>query len=62
VERREKMAVKENDARRMGWDIAEQVTDDEEVQGKIAKDVANGIWTNLYPDRKPWKEIPEKPY
>jgi len=56
------MAIKENDARRIGWEVAEEVTDDPELQDKIAKDVANGIWTNLYPDKDPWVEIPKKPY
>jgi hypothetical protein len=59
--RRKKMAIKENDARRIGWEIAEKVTDELEIQGKIARDVANGIWTNLYPDKEPWKKIPQKP-
>jgi hypothetical protein len=53
--------IKENDARRIGWEIAEEVTDDPEIQGKIAKDVANGIWTNIYPEKEPWKKIPQKP-
>jgi hypothetical protein len=55
-----KMAIKENDARRIGWEVAEKVTKDPEIQGKIAKDVANGIWTNIT-NNDPWKRIPQKP-
>jgi hypothetical protein len=55
------MAIKENDARRIGWEIAEKVTDDPKIQGKIARDVANGIWINIYPNKKPWIKIPQKP-
>jgi len=55
------MAIKENDARRIGWDVAKKVTDDPAIQGKIARDVANAIWTNIFPGKQPWVRIPKKP-
>ena len=55
------MALKENDARRIGWDVAEKVTNDPNKQGNIARDVANAIWTNIYPNKAPWVKIPKKP-
>jgi hypothetical protein len=50
-----------NAIRKTAWDVAEKTGASEEVQKKIAKDVANAIWTNLYPDKGPWKNIPRKP-
>jgi hypothetical protein len=55
------MAITEHDVRKKAWEVAEDVTTDKELQKKIAKDVANGIWTNLYPDKEPWIKTPQKP-
>jgi len=55
------MTFNERDVRRTAWEVAENVADDPAVQEKIAKDVANAIWHNLYPEKEPWQKVPKKP-
>jgi hypothetical protein len=49
------MALNERDIRRIAWEVAEKTEAPSEVQGKIAKDVANALWTNLKPEGQLWQ-------
>jgi hypothetical protein len=55
------MALNTRDIRRIAWDVAEKTGMPIEIQSQIAKDVANAIWKNLFPDKKPWDKVPRKP-
>jgi hypothetical protein len=56
-----RMALNERDIRRIAWEVAEKTEAASDVQGQIAKDVANALWTNLVPGGQPWQKVPQKP-
>jgi hypothetical protein len=63
TDRKEKknMAYDARDVRRVAWEVAEKATEEPAMQKKIAKDVANALWTNLCPESDPWVKVPAKP-